>query len=90
MNTEKKPDTISEEVQKTVETLAPVYEEDEKYKQFLEYYERLKRLGLTKKQEYDVGLKDTIGRRAYEEMEEFIKNNEEPNPSTRFSPYLSS
>lgn len=76
MNTEKKPDNISEEVQKTVEILAPVFEEDGKYKKFLEYYEELKRLGLTKKEGYTADPLDTIGRKAYQEMEEVMKNNE--------------
>jgi hypothetical protein len=53
---------ICDEVQKTIKDLSSSFESDENYKKFLEYYEDLKRLGIAKKQHWDLPQRNTLGR----------------------------
>ena len=82
--------SICDEEKKTINDLTPSIENDEFYKKFTEMYVELKKLGIIKKRGYDADPIDTIGRYAYEQMEEAIKNSPWLNPLTRFSAFPSS
>jgi hypothetical protein len=68
MHTEYKSGKICDELEKTIADQSSSFDNEEN-KKLEEFYQEMLRLGIAKKQGYDADPLDTIGRKAYEEME---------------------
>jgi len=61
--------SLSDKLIEVIEKKNKLFESDKTYIEYEEYHEQMRRLGISKKQEYNISPVDTIGRRFYYDMQ---------------------
>ncbi|MFA4864427.1 MAG: hypothetical protein WC605_11750 [Bacteroidales bacterium] len=61
--------SLSDKLIQVIEKKNKLFESDKTYIEYELYHEQMRRLGISKKQEYNISPVDTIGRRFYYDMQ---------------------
>ncbi|MCK9399782.1 MAG: hypothetical protein M0Q51_07260 [Bacteroidales bacterium] len=61
--------SLIDKLTEVIEKKNKLFESDKIYIEYEEYHEQMRRLGISKKQEYNISPVDTIGRRFYYDMQ---------------------